>query len=412
MSQKIFIIIIGVLALLVISLFGAAFFIARDTGVPTAEVLRDILPFGGGGAETPVGGVRAPFSGEPGATDTLVRTPEGALLNQVTSEPIGGATVYMLPTDKTTRVLYVEKATGNIFSYHPQTGVVQRITNTTIPGIQEVVWGKDRVLLRYLDENNVIKSWSGILTSTMIENGSAQRLEGVFLPDDIQSVVSSPNKSQIFYLALSQSSVVGTTASFGGEGKKQVFESTFTEWNPQWSGERNIALTSKPSAGVSGYLFSLNIITGAFNKILGNPPGLVTKTSSGENYIAFSVNDKNENPQLHVYNKKKDSSLVVPLATFPDKCAWSSAGEETLYCGVPNSFLTADYPDSWYQGATSFSDSLWKASAVSGATEILAVPTEVVQKELDVLNPFLDKDENYLFFTNKKDSTLWSLKLQ
>ncbi|HEY4486290.1 MAG TPA: hypothetical protein VJB70_00965 [Candidatus Paceibacterota bacterium] len=412
MSQKIFIVIIGVLALLVLGLFGAAFFIARDTGVPTGEVLRDILPFGGSSIDAPVGSGLAPTPRAEDASDNLTQTPTGSLLQQITMQPIAGATTYMLPTDKTTRVLYVEKSTGNVFSYDPKTRIAQRITNTTIPGIQEVIWGKDRVILRYLDENDVIKSWSSALTSSMIEAGSAQRLEGSFLSDDIQSIVPSPNKSQIFYLSLASNSIVGAVTNFSGENKKQVFESTFTEWSPQWSGERTVALTSKPSAGIGGHLFFLNISTGVLQSTLGNLPGLVTKTSSGELYVAFSVNDKNESPQLHIYNKKKESSAPLPLVTFPDKCAWSVLDEEILYCGVPDSFPRAAYPDSWYQGIFSSTDSLWKINAVSGATEIIAIPTQVAQKEMDVENPFLDKNEEYLLFTNKKDSSLWSLKLR
>src|SRR3989338_5822719 len=363
MSQKIFIVIIGVLALLVLGLFGAAFFIARDTGVPTGEVLRDILPFGGSSIDAPVGSGLAPTPRAEDASDNLTQTPTGSLLQQITMQPIAGATTYMLPTDKTTRVLYVEKSTGNVFSYDPKTRI-------------------------------------------------AQRLEGSFLSDDIQSIVPSPNKSQIFYLSLASNSIVGAVTNFSGENKKQVFESTFTEWSPQWSGERTVALTSKPSAGIGGHLFFLNISTGVLQSTLGNLPGLVTKTSSGELYVAFSVNDKNESPQLHIYNKKKESSAPLPLVTFPDKCAWSVLDEEILYCGVPDSFPRAAYPDSWYQGIFSSTDSLWKINAVSGATEIIAIPTQVAQKEMDVENPFLDKNEEYLLFTNKKDSSLWSLKLR
>jgi len=32
--------------------------------------------------------------------------------------------------------------------------------------------------------------------------------------------------------------------------------------------------------------------------------------------------------------------------------------------------------------------------------------------EFDAINLFLSKNENYLFFQNKKDGTLWSIKLQ
>src|SRR3989338_8411446 len=315
MSQKIFIIIIGVLALLVISLFGAAFFIARDTGVPTAEVLRDILPFGGGGAEAPVGGVRAPFSGEPGTTDTLVRTPGGYVLEQIIPQPIVGATAYVLPDGKTSGLLFVERATGNVFFYDIGTRVARRITNTTIPGVHEVIWGKDRVILRYLDENDVIKSWSGALTVTMIEKGSAERLEGVFLPDDIAAMTVSPNKDQIFYITADGTIAVGTTANLVGEKKRDILDHALIEWIPQWMTDRSLLLTTKAYGGISGFSFYLSTI-GVFEKIVGPFHGLIALASPENVSIVYSTSEKKTPPKLSLFNQKSGASSALSFATF------------------------------------------------------------------------------------------------
>ena len=411
MSQKIFIIIIGVLALLIISLFGAAFFIARDTGVPTAEVLRDILPFGGGGAETPVGGVRGPFSGEPSAVDTLVRTPGGYVLEQIIPQPIVGATAYVLPDGKTSGLLFVERATGNVFFYDIGTRVARRITNTTIPGVHEVIWGKDRVILRYLDENDVIKSWSGALTVTMIEKGSAERLEGVFLPDDIAAMTVSPNKDQIFYITADGTIAVGTTANLVGEKKRDILDHALIEWIPQWMTDRSLLLTTKASGGISGFSFYLSTI-GVFEKIVGPFHGLIALASPENVSIVYATSEKNAPPKLSLFNQKSGASSALSFATFPEKCVWSVREEGILFCAVPDAFPAVRYPDSWYQGVVSFSDTIWKIDTEKGKADELSFPEDDIGKSIDATNLFLNSDENYLFFTNKKDSTLWSLKLR
>ena len=89
----------------------------------------------------------------------------------------------------------------------------------------------------------------------------------------------------------------------------------------------------------------------------------------------------------------------------PEKCIWG-LGSLYIYCGIPSSIGNTE-PDSWYQGLTSFNDNFIKINPQDGSNTTIGQPSEGI----DATHLFLDDKEQTLFFTNKKDSTLWSLAL-
>jgi hypothetical protein len=93
------------------------------------------------------------------------------------------------------------------------------------------------------------------------------------------------------------------------------------------------------------------------------------------------------------------------LKTLPEKCIWSEVDVNKIYCAVPKNLPTANYPDDWYKGLVSFDDNLWQIDTLTGETTLL-----LNQFGFDIINIFKTKNEDFLFFQNKKDGTLWSLK--
>jgi len=55
---------------------------------------------------------------------------------------------------------------------------------------------------------------------------------------------------------------------------------------------------------------------------------------------------------------------------------------------------------------------VWKINAKTGATNRILTPQSVANTTMDITNLVLSAKEDYLLFTNKKDLSLWLLKLE
>jgi len=104
---------------------------------------------------------------------------------------------------------WLERGTGHIYDYSYKTDEITRITNTTIPKVQEVYWANlgQSLIFRYIDEaGGVVKSFSARLPSgknreldgnkDLGENGGPISLEGFFLPDNISVVSVAPRGNE------------------------------------------------------------------------------------------------------------------------------------------------------------------------------------------------------------------------
>ncbi len=169
-----------------------------------------------------------------------------------------------------------------------------------------------------------------------------------------------------------------------------------------------ITLTTKPASIVPGYMYVINPAKKDFNRVLSNINGLTTLTSPNGKLVLYGDN----NMSLSIYNITTKNSSTLGVRTLPEKCVWGKASD-TIYCAVPKFTPSGAYPDDWYKGEISFSDDIWKINTTNGNTDLISDPISVVGGEdVDGIKLALDKDENYLFFINKKDSFLWELQLK
>lgn len=295
---------------------------------------------------------------------------------------------------------FVARANGHIYEQYLDTLASAKISNTTIPTIHEAIFAKEGqfVMYRYLNNlNDTIQSFFGTLGG---------ETSGAFLPENIASVSTAPSGAQFFYLVPIGNDIAGYVGSFTDNKRTQIFTSSFTEWNPEWAQPNTIFMTTKPSYLFRGSIYSLNKLTGGFTKIFGGIYGLTTLVSPS-NSILYS-NSESGAPVLGLYNITSHSFSPTGISTITDKCVWSSNGID-IYCAVPNDIPKGQYPDSWYQGLVSFSDSIVKINS-SNLSSIEIINTENINA-LDATNLTLSPDEKTLFMINKKDSTLWSLDL-
>jgi hypothetical protein len=419
-------IIIIVLVLVLVSIYKPTN--STDTNTGGTNFFSQFFPFGKGttnnsqnpSTPTDISGY-VPPTNTPGAQEKLAK---------VSSFPIAGYGVFMkerykqetpnpvvenpLPpeTEFVPALRYVEKATGNIYQTFADKIEERNFTTTLVPAVHEAFFGNgtDSVIMRYLKaDNKTIETFVGSLPKEILGGDTeAGELTGSFLPENITSLSVSPDSLAIFYLFNSGENTIGVTASALGEKKYQVFSSPYTEWLTDWPNSRMVTLTTKPSYGFPGFMYAVDPNTKKLSKILSGINGLTTLTNPDGKLILYS----NNGLALRVYNTDTENSVSFGIKTLPEKCVWSRVATSIFYCAVPKYTGASNYPDTWYQGETSFSDELWKIDAENGTTTMLADPLAFNQgEEIDGVNLSLDQNENYLFLMNKKDSSLWEFYL-
>lgn len=295
-------------------------------------------------------------------------------------------------------IRYVERASGHINQMYLDTKAKGEISNSTIPSVYEALFDDkaSSVIYRYLSEDGKT------ITSFLATLGGAK---GEFLPQNITDVSLSPDRAKFFYITKTFSGSVGTIRSFKDTKKVQVFSSSLSEWLSQWVSDQKVYLTTKAAASIPGDLFSVNTTTGVMTKVLGDIPGLTTLANKDGSTILYSISTPS-GPKLQLFDVKTHTTNDLSVYGLPEKCVWS---ETIIYCAVPNSIDSNQYPDTWYQGRVSFDDRFIKINTLNNQTSALA--GGVSDTPIDGTHLFLTKAGDTLFFINKKDSTLWSLSL-
>ncbi len=320
------------------------------------------------------------------------------------------------PTEFVPALRYVDRMTGNIYQTFVDKIDERKFSGTVIPKVYEALFGNngESVVMRYLKtDGKTIETFVGSLPKEHLGADSSEmnEVKGSLLPDDIKGVSLSPNTQNLLYLFKSgDNTTIGTTLNFSTGSKNQVFDSSFSEWLPEWPNSSIITLTTKPSAVVVGHIYGLNLNSSSknLNRILGEINGLTTQTSPDGKLILYG----NNTLSLSVFNTETKTIGSIGVRTLPEKCVWGKMSD-VLYCAVPKTVDAGSYPDTWYQGEVSFEDQIWKIDVATGNTSMVLDPITIEGGEdVDGIKLAIDEGEDYLFFVNKKDSFLWGLSLR
>ena len=357
---------------------------------PQKSFFERLFPFGAPAAPaTTPGGVT---SGTPvGTADRTVPR-----LRQVSDQPAAGAAVWKVGATSTIR--YVERATGHIYETPAASPTAVRVSNTTIPGIEQVLWSNPHdFILRYLSAADAVQNFHVTLVPTSTE----QALQGAFIGPFDRGVVDLGN------LVTVTEGASGATVAIGkpGASMRTLLTSPLNSWAPLITSVATY-LATLPGSGVPGSLY--RIAGGAFVPIISSVPGLVALPSPTGKYVAYSAGSHNA-LQLSVIDTKTGTIYTSPLATIASKCVWVSESTPTLACGIPESLPTGDYPTDWLTGSVSLTDDIWEIEPVSGKTTLLSNPGKEAGASLDVWQPMTDG--GYITFINKQDLTPWSFRI-
>lgn len=389
------IIILSAVIVIVIVIVGLYWFYSKKPAGERPGIISALFPVG----EEEELGLAVPPEGP---LPPLVPEVKVLALTQLTKNAISGAGA------ASTTIRYIERSTGHIYEIEPSGQNRKRLSNTTILKTFESFWSSNanKVVLQYFETDQMYPSIKIFSATVPSQGATTTALSGMFLPQSIMAVAISPAEEKIFYLDSTEKGATGVVADFENKKQSKIFNTAFGEFYASWPSKNIITLLTKPSATALGFFYSLDSRTGEFKRILGDIKGLTALMSrDGERVIYSQSADRGI--ETMIFNSKSKETTAFSLTTLPEKCAWAKTELAVIYCSVPDNLAAADYPDEWYQGLISFNDSIWQNNLSLGETILLKSGTG-----LDIINPFLTKDENYFVFTDKNDNTLWSLRLK
>ena len=342
--------------------------------------------------------------------DSDIPTPTTQKLMRLVDGPVAGAVA--ITKGKETVIRYTEQKTGDIYDHSLNNKTSERIFQQTLLGIHDALWNKngENMVLRFLkteSDQDIIKTYTVSFGATSTDPS------GRFLPDNLLEVVLSPDGKNVVYLQKDNENAFVLLENWSGEKEReQVFTSSFTEWLMEYPKEELFALTTKPSYDIDGYLYFINTGEGTMEKILGEIKGLTTLVNPDATKVLYAKSGKNSH-SLAIYNVTTKTETILGLKTFPEKCIWGD-GENSnlLYCAVSDFGDNINLPDDWYKGKVSFSDDIWLINTETGKSGPVIKTGQFIKEKIDVIKPFLSPDNKHLLFINKKDGSLWMLKLE
>lgn len=353
-------------------------------------------------------------SGSPGAVPEATENIEDLpTLRLLSNTPVGG---YGASTTATsTAIRWVDRGRGNVFESRQDETAIATLSNTILPRIYDSVWNKNltafigSMMPEESDGPTVI--FSELKKQSTSSSTAPFALKGRNISDQVLAYAASPGGDKIFLMLDENGKGAGYVANFDGSRMARIFETPLTQVNVEWPEAQTISITTKGIASGDGFLYFVNPTTGTWNKVLGPVRGLSTKTSKDAKYVLASSADDRGNIITSIHSLATGKTEDATIRTLADKCAWGNFYKSLVYCGVPAQSVFGILPDDWYRGTVSFSDKIWAVDAKTGEVGLVSSLVDQSDRILDMFNLSLDAKDEFLFFMNKNDLSLWSFDL-
>jgi len=391
-TKKILIIASVLLALSLATLLVYNFFFKAPTGTAPRETGVGALPSGSAGKGSGGSSLPGDTNGTQGQAALKIRP--------VSKEPVLSPTIGA----NGQTVKYYTLSNGNIFESDFLGGNLKKISSVTLNGLLKALWSPDKNgVIGVFSDNNKIKKYF----YNYINNQSS------LLNEKIGYVAFSPDSKKISYQFIDNQSGQNniSTANPDGSNYKTIFKTRLDNLIVEWPVKEKISLRQPPSGLAQGILYAINSETGDFTKVLSDIFGLSAKWSPKADKILYSsTDDRGKNPKLTLSDSTGANFKNLKLAGLADKCVWGK-DDRTIFCALPQEISeNAVWPDDYYKGLVILEDDFYKINLETDTkTKILGSSD---QGSYDAQELFLSPKEDYLFFVNKRDGLLYSIKTQ
>ncbi|MBP9751794.1 MAG: hypothetical protein KBD19_02975 [Candidatus Moranbacteria bacterium] len=320
-------------------------------------------------------------------------------LEQVTDTKIGGATAIG----------------GNFIAFFSE----KSLKRASLGG------GAEEEIIGNLPGSLVRATWSpdksAVLALLSVEEGSRWHL--IRLDDrsvtPLKNGLASPSWSNIgerifyFYTDPGNGKTGLNSAKPDGSDWKEIAESPIG--NPYIAtvpGGVNISFWNRPNAFEETALYAVAMTGGTPRKIFDKKFGATYLWSpDGTKILVSSVNEKGgSDTRLGIANQQGGEYYTLQAPTLVSKAVWSK-DSKTIYYALPTSIPgNAVLPNDYFEKPIHTRDSFWKMDTETGKNDRI-IASEDIPGEHDSIDLFLDSDEGYLFFTDRRDGKLYRIRL-
>lgn len=343
-----------------------------------------------------------------------VEEPSQPTTGQTTTAPTATSTgpikaisqeAVLSPVIDSQKVKYYLKSNGNVFESSFDGSQSTRISSNILPNLLKVLWSpnKDKVIAIF-EEDGLLKKYLYNYNTGV----------SVSLDRNIRWVAWSPTENKIAYQYYDPRTENNNISTANPDGCQwtNVFTTRMKNLIVEWLGSGQISIRTKPSGLAQSVVYTINPMTGDFQKIISETYGLTALWSPLGDKLLFSETDnRGKNLKLKIADLTKSTINELNFVTLPEKCVWSQ-DDRTLFCAVPkNISALATLPDDYYKGLVSFADNFWIINLDTQEKIQIYLPTDEEAASYDARELLLSPLEDYLLFINKKDGLLYTLHL-
>lgn len=299
-------------------------------------------------------------------------------------------------------IKYLTKDSGKLFQSSLDGSDKKEIPFVSLKGLIKTYWSEN--------QESFINIYTGIIGTQRFYYELPRKTEPLNAGIKWLDYSKSENKIAYHYEDPTQGLNVIAIANPDGSSSQSVISTRLKDAQLKWITKDNIAVSTAPSGLAQNILYNLNIPNRQLTRVLSGLNGLTSLWSpDGSNFIFSQTNEKGHNITLSTAKANGSEIKSTDLKTFSEKCVYTQ-DNETVYCAEPKSIPEdAILPDDYYKKTFSINDALWKINTKNSRKDFLYEFNE--DRDFDLSNLFISKDEKYLYFTNRNDGLLYRLEL-
>lgn len=296
-----------------------------------------------------------------------------------------------------TKIYFYKKDGGDLFSSSFDGERQEKISNITVVNLFDAIWSRtgDRAAVFYLDEETK-KGFLHIGTSTTAA-----------IPQDTKSFSWSPDGRFMAYTIFKDEKTNLVVSDSSGKNGRTSFLTPIPDIQLNWVSPEKIAFLTAPSGLAEGLIFLYARSSGVFSKIIGPFWGLTSLWSPDGSRVLVSTTDSfGKDIELSIYDATGRALFSLSPVTLPEKCLWADV--QSIFCAIPKTISAgAVWPDDYLRGELNTSDRILHFDLKNKQIQ------EIFQGgDYDISDLLISPNQEFLFFVNRVDGTLWSLRLK